>query len=73
MRAYWESSHFKRELGDRVLSELLARTSEDGFGVQLDAGTLEAHRSPTRVDRAAWVEGHAGEVTWVGSLVPAGD
>jgi hypothetical protein len=73
MRAYWDSSHFKRELGDRVLSELLASTTEGGFGVRLVAATLEAHLSRTRVDRATWVEGHASEVTWVGSLATEGD
>jgi len=40
MRWYWEAGHFKKELGDRVLSKVLGDSGLDAsmdFGVELDS------------------------------------
>jgi hypothetical protein len=54
MRWYWEAGHFKRELGDRILEEVLSgERGRTGFGVRLDARNIEA-------GSAAMHEGYAG-------------
>lgn len=40
LRHYWEAGHFKKALGDKILSRVLGRAAE--FGVKLDAVNLEA-------------------------------
>lgn len=39
---YWEAGHFKKALGDRVLARVLGGDDE-GFGIRLDAGNIDAH------------------------------
>jgi len=38
-RGYWEAGHFKRELGDRMLDQLLL--DKPGFGVRIDTPQLD--------------------------------
>ena len=40
LQHYWESGHFKKALGDKMLSQMLG--SAPGFGMQLDATMLDA-------------------------------
>ena len=51
MRWYWESSHYKKELGDLVLNRVF-RHSDHGadpdFGVRLDQRNAEAHLAAMR-------------------------
>ena len=43
MRYYWESSHFKAEVGDLVLARIFnAGAVPDDFGTRLDANSIEA-------------------------------
>ena len=39
---YWEAGHFKKALGDRVLARVLG-SDDEGFGIRLDAGNIDAH------------------------------
>ncbi len=48
MQWYWESSHFKKEVGDLVLDKLfdyqaLGRVIPDDFGILINRNNIEAH------------------------------
>ena len=57
-RWFWESSHYKREVGELVLQRMLggenaARLVPAGFGIALESNTLDAHlRAVRRAARA---------------------
>jgi len=68
MRWYWESSHFKKELGDHVLNRVLGYRTTDpvtapDFGVRLDARNIEAHLAAVRAAQRRWQRTHASDVT----------
>ncbi len=59
MQWYWESSHYKRELGDLVLDRVfnynnLSRNVPDDFGVLLSLDNIESHLSKVRSDYGIW-------------------
>ncbi len=48
MQWYWESSHFKKEVGDLVLDKLFdyqapGRVIADDFGILINRNNIEAH------------------------------
>jgi hypothetical protein len=52
---YWEGGHFKRALGERVLSRVLRaerRDAADGFGVMLATDNLAANQARIAAERA---------------------
>ncbi|MAV36479.1 MAG: hypothetical protein CMJ59_13610 [Planctomycetaceae bacterium] len=66
MQWYWDPSHFRTELGDRVLSRLLAfAPPREGFGVRLSAATLEPHLRQLRRDHRRFIELHPQQVQLV--------
>jgi hypothetical protein len=50
MRWYWESGHFKRELGDRMLARMFSE-SDLGFGTCLTRAGVESQIARTREGR----------------------
>lgn len=73
MQWYWESSHYKKELGDLVLDRIFnysdpQRTIEKGFGVQLTSSNIEFHLQQIRQDRQQWRESHPEDVAEIESL-----
>ncbi|MCF8063146.1 MAG: hypothetical protein K9M82_11560 [Deltaproteobacteria bacterium] len=60
MRWFWESSHYRKELGDLVLNRVLGMESagSDRFGVRLDIRSMEEHLQAIRAARRAYVAGH---------------
>lgn len=57
MNNYWDPSHYKREVGNRVLDVALANrgTSPDPtFGRRIQPDTIEAHLASIRRERLAW-------------------
>ena len=59
MSWYWESSHYKKELGDLILDRIFNYHSSDrylpeDFGVQLTPENIESHLSRIRADREKW-------------------
>jgi hypothetical protein len=63
MRWYWESSHYKKELGDLVLDRIFDyrhpdRYVPDDFGVRLLPENLKAHLKRIRSDREIWLSRH---------------
>jgi hypothetical protein len=70
MRWYWESSHFKKELGDLVLDRLFSYHDPDhvvpeDFGVILTPENLEAHLTLVRAQQKRYSETHPQEVAEV--------
>ena len=58
-RYYWEQSHLRKELGDRVLDRVYGRTRDPSFGVELEPRTLDALLTRMQIDREAWLGSNA--------------
>lgn len=56
MKYYWESSHYKKELGDIVLDRLLDISSYRDFGVELNSHNIDKHIQKLRYDRAKFID-----------------
>jgi len=76
MTFYWDSSHFKEEVGDWVLDRLFGddhsaatKTIPDDFGVRLTANTIEAELDKIRADRNAYLLSNARDVAEIRALV----
>ncbi len=70
---FWESSHYKREVGDMVLLRMLhpdisATSVPAGFGVMLASETLEAHFEGIRLAARRYRENHPFEVADIEQL-----
>ncbi len=57
MRWYWESCHFKKELGNRVIERIQGVNSPEtvGFGVRLDSTNLDNYLLQDEEARSAYV------------------
>jgi hypothetical protein len=65
MTNFWDSSHYRKEVGDLVLNRLFAHALEqvpDDFGVLLTTETVESGLAQTVTGRAAWVAEHSKEI-----------
>lgn len=56
---YWESSHYKKELGDLVLNKVLnldqlSLVNPNIFGVKITMENIDIHIDQTRKDKAKW-------------------
>ena len=59
MNHYIDSSHYRKEVGDVILSRILddqTETVPDDFGVLLTPDNIEAHLEKIRGDRERWVK-----------------
>jgi len=70
MRWYWESSHFKKELGDLVLDRLFnyhepGQNVPEDFGVLITAENIETHLAQLREQQKRYSETHPQEVAEV--------
>ncbi len=54
MQGYWEFSHFRKELGDRVLFRLYAEGGDDDFGIALTPDSIEPALATMRERQDAW-------------------
>jgi hypothetical protein len=59
MRWYWESSHYKKELGDLVLDQVLGYDSAEAskrpdFGVLINSSNIELHLATIRAEHLKW-------------------
>jgi len=67
MQWFWESSHFKKELGDLVLDRVFGLTGKDqkipeGFGVRLTTANIDSHLAALRNGRNAYIGKHQDEI-----------
>jgi hypothetical protein len=70
MKWYWESSHYRKELGDLVLDRLLeyesaGRAIPMDFGILLTRDNLVHHLNAIRLDGLTYRQTHAAEVAEV--------
>jgi hypothetical protein len=68
MQWYWESSHYKKELGDRVLDRVFGyqapeRTVAPDFGVLLTSANIEEHLASIRSAQARYEAEHPEDLT----------
>ncbi len=72
---YWESSHFKTELGNLVLTKVLGKNdrkkNENPFGVLINSRNIESHNEKINADRRRWRENNYQDVIEIESLTSA--
>lgn len=64
MHHYWEHSHYRSEVGEKMLQRLLTRTpaeASDDFGVELNGATIARHLELFRKQRSAYCGSHPRE------------
>jgi hypothetical protein len=59
MAWFWEPSHFKRAVGEKMLAAIYGGVA--GYGVRLTPGMIEAHLARETAARDAWMEGDSGK------------
>jgi hypothetical protein len=73
MQWYWESSHYKKKLGDLVLDQIFdyhpqERKIADGFGVKITSENITTHLAKIRQDRQQWRASHPEDVMEIAAL-----
>lgn len=73
MQFYWESSHYTKMLGDRVLNRVLGvKSTEDQifakFGVQLTEENIEPHLAKIRQQQVRWQVNHSQDVAEIAAI-----
>lgn len=73
MRWYWDSSHYKKELGDIVFDRMFDGNFSGGqdypdFGVKLTSQNIEAHLLKLRNEREQWRLTHPQDVKEIEAL-----
>ena len=75
MKFYWDSSHFKDNVGDMVLYYLLRPTLSEGlpadFGVLLTAETIEAVLESQRREQKNYRHRHREEISLIADWIRA--
>lgn len=74
MQWYWESSHYRTELGDLVLDKMFdyqdpSRTVNADFGVKITPENIDKQLQKIRDDREVYRERYADEIEEIKSLV----
>jgi len=73
MRWYWESSHFKKELGSEILRTVFGSGEKSelmsGFGSRLDPINIEAHLAQIRRNREDYRRANSREVSEIRGIV----
>ncbi|MDP1678937.1 MAG: hypothetical protein Q8L02_02210 [Candidatus Nitrotoga sp.] len=78
MRWFWEPVHYKRALGDVVLSSVMGVAEHDapefaGYGVILDGAGLERHLGRLRTLQQAYAASHPDDVARIKALMDQAD
>jgi len=73
MNWYWDSSHYKKELGDIVLDRMFDGNFSGGqnyqdFGVKLTKKNIEFHLTKLRAEREIWRKAHPQDVAEIEAL-----
>lgn len=72
MLNYWEASHYRSEVGKKVLNQLFSTTLqpvESAFGVDLNGTTIEAYLNNLRQRRDTYCQTHTKETALLKSCV----
>ena len=76
MRWYWESVHYKRELGDLMVDRMLrnVRSTEwPDFGVELSPESIEGHLAALRSAQRAYAAEHPEVIATIRALIHEGN
>ncbi|MDY6914683.1 MAG: hypothetical protein SVT52_09550 [Planctomycetota bacterium] len=73
MKWFWESSHFKKKLGDLAICRILAQAPPGGempddFGVKLTPANIASHLARIRANREAYARKHPEHIQMVQKL-----
>ncbi|NEQ62463.1 MAG: hypothetical protein F6K53_35770, partial [Moorea sp. SIO4A1] len=71
MKNYWDSSHYREEVGDLILNRLFsyqAHTVPEDFGVLITPDNVESHLGKVRNERESWAETNGDLVKLVEDL-----
>ncbi|MEM1393612.1 MAG: hypothetical protein AAGG00_10030 [Cyanobacteria bacterium P01_H01_bin.150] len=73
MRWYWESSHYKNELGDIILDKMFNypnknKDAHSDFGVVINSDNIESHLEKIRAEQARYKQNFPQEVEEVKTL-----
>ncbi|MBF0504247.1 MAG: hypothetical protein HQL14_03995 [Candidatus Omnitrophica bacterium] len=73
MKWYWDSMHYKKELGDILLDRIFDGNFSGGqnyadFGVKLTSQNIEAHLVLLRAQREEWESSHPQDVSEIAAL-----
>lgn len=67
---FWEPSHYKAEMGDRMLERIHALPDADpNLGVRLTSANVDAHLQEIATDRQRWLTSRSTDAPWVADLV----
>jgi hypothetical protein len=58
MKWYWESSHYKKELGDIVLDSVFGRKIADNFGKLINTKNIDKHLAGIRIKQQQYRKDH---------------
>ncbi|NEO96366.1 MAG: hypothetical protein F6K56_42030 [Moorea sp. SIO3G5] len=73
MKNYWDSSHYREEVGDLILNRLFSyqvQTVPEDFGVIITPENVESHLGKIRNERESWAETNPDLVKLVEDLNP---
>jgi len=73
MKWYWDSSHYKKELGDILLDRMFDGNFSGGqeypdFGVKLTSQNIDSHLARLRAEREKWRSSHPVDVAEIEAL-----
>ncbi len=69
-RWFWEPSHYKPELGNKMLERIHGLPAADpNFGVRLTSANVEDHLRKIAADRQQWLSSRAPDAQWVAGLI----
>ena len=59
LKWFWESSHFKKNVGDKILTKVLNKEQNSDyalsdFGIKINSENIDAHLDQIRVSGFAW-------------------
>jgi hypothetical protein len=73
MQWYWDSSHYKKELGDIMLDKIFhyhesGRIVPDNFGILLTSENIDDHLQKIRADRQHYRDTHPDDIAEIEEL-----
>ncbi len=71
MRNYWDSSHYRKEVGDLILNRLFDKEEAivpEDFGTLVTPDNIESHLKDVRAEREAWAQQNPDAVQFVETI-----
>lgn len=71
MQHYWDSSHYRKEVGDLVMNRLFnyqVETVPTDFGVWMTRDTVNTHLSRIRTNRSQWASANSETIAFLNTI-----